>query len=435
MVQKDATAVGEPALQGGPAGPPFSAWGRRSLGLGLATASLTLALVYVLLPWGEACQSCYMDFWHFLSAAHALRAGENPYDIEAVQAYWVGVTPLAFYWIAYPPYFLAALQPLTWMNPRMAERVWTLFNLATLTGLSVLLVQLLRLRMTPARVGLALLLTLSYFPTVAVLHLGQLTAFLVALTFLAWWLLQRGRPLAAGFALALLTLKPPWLITPLVYLAVRREWRALGAFGVGTAVLLSPGWSFLGSWISSVGELTAVQQARVWANPSPLDLMKHLDWGTPGLRVAVAGAMSLSLLGGFAVLARRTGGKSGEPFSPREDQVLALGWVLLPLMLPQFRAYDLMVLVGPLLVFGRIHWDRPGWAARIGLALLALAWGWPYLQLLVGSLDLGLYNYWVWYLISPLALFASALLALRRTWRGPADRSSGAASATASAPN
>lgn len=385
-------------------------------GAGLVVAVVLAAVMYVALPWGEACQVCYTDFWHFLSAAHALRAGENPYDVEAVQAHWVGATPLAFYWIAYPPYVLSAFQPLTWVSPPAAERVWTLVNLAALAGIGTLVLGVLRVRITGPRLGLTLLFTLFYLPTLAVLSLGQFTILLVAASYLAWWLLQQGRFGPAGLALAALTIKPPLLVIPLLHLAVIRQWRALGAFSAAAAVLLLPGWPLLGSWYQGVRDLTAYQHVnRSWANPSPLALMEYLGLGDPLLRIAAAGGLSLAQLGGFVLLARRAA-KPGEPLSPYDDLVLALGWTLLPLVLPQFRAYDLMILVAPMLVIGRAHLLRGGLSGWAGCGLVGLAWAWPYLQLLLGSLVSGFSTTWVWYLISPLALCAAGLLAL---WRLP----------------
>ncbi|CAN5543323.1 hypothetical protein BH09PLA1_BH09PLA1_06810 [soil metagenome] len=96
--------------------------------------------------------------------------------------------------------------------------------------------------------GIALLCALSFEPfLIECLHGGQVSAFGLIWISLAIYYSLRGRQWSAGLALALCVYKPTLLPLILPMLLITRQWRTLGGFAIGTAVLAMVSLAAVGS--------------------------------------------------------------------------------------------------------------------------------------------------------------------------------------------
>jgi Glycosyltransferase family 87 len=195
----------------------------------------------------------HLDFRIFYVAAQAgLQQGWSTiYDVGVLRALSTGFPPAERFvdsrsaFIS-PPAFAWILTPLTAMPLPAAYLVWTLVSLGALV-LAWYLV-------APYR-GLAkaslLLLALAVWPVMESFYWGQPSLEVLGLVAVAWSLNQRGRPVAAGVALALaVALKPNIIVLVPLALLVSGRFRIFVAFAVASAVI-------------GVGELAALGQSGI----------------------------------------------------------------------------------------------------------------------------------------------------------------------------
>lgn len=145
----------------------------------------------------------------------------------------------------YPPFVAALLAPLGYLSPPGAFAVWAGANLLLVGASLCLALASLPRGNPPARVA-ALALTLGFAPVWVVVFQGQLTGLKLLALWGAWHLLRRGREVPAGAALALLAVKPQFLLLPGAYLLLTRRWRALAGLALAGAVLVGVSYAMVG---------------------------------------------------------------------------------------------------------------------------------------------------------------------------------------------
>ncbi|MGI8586454.1 MAG: glycosyltransferase family 87 protein [Chloroflexia bacterium] len=190
------------------------------------------------------------DFVAFYRASGRLLAHQPLYDLAQLLR-----NPLdAGY--KYPPLFAQILTPVAGLPMRTALGVW---NLANLCFLGMALYAIMRAHgkrpADAAPAGLALVaLALLFQPAVDTLIAGQMDLSILGLVALAYWALRAGRPVLAGLPLAVAVLFKLYPGLLLVFLLMRREWRALWSCLAAMAALVAasilfvgpdPWWSFL----------------------------------------------------------------------------------------------------------------------------------------------------------------------------------------------
>ena len=138
----------------------------------------------------------------------------------------------------YPPLFAAVLSPLAQLDYPVARWLWAAGEILALAFSLHLLRAATGLRLGRGWRGPALAFVVLFPPTGDDLLKGQVTSLLLLLCAGAWLAQRRARPEIAGVLLAVATaLKvAPGLL--LLYLALRRDWRALGAAAAAGAALL-----------------------------------------------------------------------------------------------------------------------------------------------------------------------------------------------------
>jgi arabinofuranan 3-O-arabinosyltransferase len=126
----------------------------------------------------------------------------------------------------YPPTHALLWAPLALMRPLTAYRFMQVLNLvlAFVAGLGLS-------RLTGGRLWwpLAACLVMLFPGFASSIRYGQNATITLALLVLGWWLLARGRPVAAGALWALFAFKPVWGVAFFPVLLVTHRWRAAAA--------------------------------------------------------------------------------------------------------------------------------------------------------------------------------------------------------------
>ena len=232
------------------------------------------------------------DSFTYLASGERLNAGHELYALSP------GDRPVGFE----PPFFTVPLlspppiavlfRPLAALPNELGVYLWWI---ATIVALAAVILWMLRER--PIAVGLAVLV-LS-IPIVYQIGVGNLNGLIVAGTVGAWYLLTRGRDVAAGVIFALMT---AFKITPGVFmwwLITQRRWDAFKAFVVaGLAVLAI---SVLGSGVQAHLEYLGIMRQTATAGTTYLSLAGAARY--IGVPVEIANALpTIAILVGVGAI-------------------------------------------------------------------------------------------------------------------------------------
>ncbi len=350
------------------------------------TAVLTLCATLngVTLVWMLARQphinADFLGFWAYPRFSPLLEIYNPDAMMRFQQALYSGFK--SYYPFTYPPDFLLATPWLRDLSYNTAKTVWTLagFTAFTAAGLG-----LFKGRPVPV---LALLASPAALLT---LVLGQ-TSFFAGALLLGGLALLRERPVLAGIAFGLLTLKPQMgLLLPILLLA-RGEWKAIVAASLTTGALVALSCAALPPdlWLLWAQSLPQIQRdyfgdgVNLNVMITPAANLVHLGAGTG---TAMAAQTACTLVAGCAVFiaARRT------------EHGLAVAVLLAATLLaqPHAYAYDAVILPAALALGWRAN--CPAWLKVLGglvylapLAMLSPLASWclyaPPLALLLAGL-------------------------------------------------
>ena len=350
------------------------------------TAVLTLCATLngVTLVWMLAKQphinADFLGFWAYPRFSPLLEIYNPDAMMRFQQALYPGFK--SYYPFTYPPDFLLATPWLRDLSYNTAKTVWTLAGLTAFTAAGL---GLFKGRTVPV---LALLASPAALLT---LVLGQ-TSFFAGALLLGGLALLRERPVLAGIAFGLLTLKPQMgLLLPLLLLA-RCEWRTIAAavLTAGALVMLSCALLPPELWRLWVQSLPQIQRdyfsggANLNVMITPAANLRHLG-ASPALAIAVQTICGLGAAGAVVTTARRT------------EYGLAVAVLLTATLLaqPHAYAYDAVILPAALALGWRAN--CPAWLKVLGgivylapLAMLSPLASWclyaPPLALLLAGL-------------------------------------------------
>lgn len=183
--------------------------------------ALSLFLLARLVLAGARLNSDFLAFWSFprFAAGHDARL---IYDAASLQAFQKTLYPGfgSFYPYLYPPTLLLPIWWLKFLPFGWAELLWSLAGLLLLAASVPLLF---------TRHRLAVLAGLLASPAALInIATGETAFFTTALALAGFGLLPR-RPVLAGIAFGLLTLKPQLGVLIPIFLLARGEWRAIAA--------------------------------------------------------------------------------------------------------------------------------------------------------------------------------------------------------------
>jgi alpha-1,2-mannosyltransferase len=173
------------------------------------------------------------DFSVFYNAGTRLHSGQPLYELNFMkQNPFNGV-------YKYPPLFALLMESLSLFPNRTALSIWQFVGLLLL-GAALYAIIRSHERTLGGGSPTALLfvtVTLLYQPLVDTLKYGQMDIAMLALVAFAYAALRAGKPAWSGLPLAIAVLFKLYPAMLLVFLLLRREWRALASFAVSFIVL------------------------------------------------------------------------------------------------------------------------------------------------------------------------------------------------------
>lgn len=343
-------------------------WSVLVVAICLAVA-LGMATSYVLLVHSGAAGPKQTDFVPYYAAAKLVLEGHVNVlyslptigHVEATLVYPLQVSHGGMPYL-YPPYFALLLSPVAALPYSIAFLLWLSINV-TLLVLSIHLLQQY-LGLTGAAAAVLWSAAVTFFPVLVALAQGQTSILLLALFLLAFLAARSERHVAAGIALSLALIKPPYVIPMLIMVLAARRWRILLSFGVSSGILVAVPYLITGpavfpDYVRSMMAASGWQQqvggfAPQW-NQSLAGFVQML---LPGASASVVTAcLAGSALGILAWRSARV---------PSIEIPFAFGVVAALLLSPHVLVHDLSILILPVCIAFR-HRQR---AARfLGLAL------------------------------------------------------------------
>ena len=184
-----------------------------------------------------------MDYWWYSFAFHAVFSSPGPshmYDVTAQRA-WVSAfgKPRPYDEYVYPPQFAFLFSWLSIFSVRVGEAIWAILSIICY-GISLFFLQRLAYRGRRLRTRILLLgLGLFVFPYLSDMvnaNSDWLLFFLLTMTF--DMLYRKAKPVSAGVFLGLAVVCKVTPVLVVLYLLLRREWRAVVSASI-TAVMVT----------------------------------------------------------------------------------------------------------------------------------------------------------------------------------------------------
>ncbi len=187
----------------------------------------------------------------FVGARRFFTQGGPLYDLEAIRSNSFGDV------FKYPPFFALVLFPLVRVPTLAALQLWQELGLVSIVVAAVLLARLYRFERSQWLWGGLAFLLLAWRPIWDSIGYGQVDPLLFLLLVGVLYALKRGHGEVAGLLLALCTMLKLYPAFLVLFLLLRREWRALGAFAVGLVALnglsvLLLGWPVHATYLREV---------------------------------------------------------------------------------------------------------------------------------------------------------------------------------------
>ena len=325
------------------------------------------------------------DFYqHWVGARELLLNGHNPYGPDVTREIQQGYygRPLdparsgdpKDQRFAYPVYVVFCLAPAIHL-PFEIVRKGFFWALLALTVASVpLWLRVLRWSAPPWAQASLIIFTLGSLPVMQGLKLEQMTLLVAALVATALALLASDRPIAAGIALALSTIKPQlvWLLLFCLMIWTLADWRRryrwAASFLFTMALLCATSEWYLPHWIPRF--LQALREYPTYTDAvSTLDKLLPAPWGW------IAGALAVAATVYTGWKNRRV-----TEDTPAFAAMVSLCLAATIIVIPSYALYNQVMLLPALLILVRdrqMFWNRN----RMSRVLLSLAaglmmWSW-----------------------------------------------------------
>lgn len=331
----------------------------------------------------------------WLGARELLLHGRDPYSAEVsreIQAGYYGRVldaarpndPRDQQGFAYPVYVVFLLAPTTGLPFAIVQRgfFWLLLLLSAYSVRAWL--RALRLTFSPAAQITALILTLGSLAVMQGLKLEQISLLFAGLVAIAMMLLVGGRPVPAGIALALATIKPQLAVLLLAWLAIwtlgdfRRRYSWAISFLATMAVLVVASEFYLPHWIPRFW-----QAAREYQNyTGAMGVMEKLTgpWWGRALEI-LAFAMMVKVCW---TQRRQPANSAGFAF------IVSMVLAVTVLLAPTYAVYNQVLLIPALLIVVEQReriWQR-GLGSRVLLGATAAMVAWPWMaSVVLGALS------------------------------------------------
>jgi Glycosyltransferase family 87 len=178
-----------------------------------------------------------IDFGAYYTWAYGLRHGINPYVGESIRPLFdsLAIKPLT---ANYPPTFLLAFEPLTYLSIGHAFALWSAVNFALLLGAVGLLFTIVKPISRPMLFGTA---ALMYGPVTDALYWGQAEVVIFFLLTLVLWAMYNHRDVFCGVILGIAVLLKVYPVLFLGYFVICRRKAVVtsACLTIGVGVLVS----------------------------------------------------------------------------------------------------------------------------------------------------------------------------------------------------
>jgi len=354
--------------------------------------------------------------------------GIDPYSEEATLAIQEGIygrpaqpdeDQVLF---AYPFYTVFFMLPLVWLPYSWVHAIWMVFLEFALLAGAFICIDLVGWRLSRWLMGLTALWVLLFYHSARTIFLGQFAAVVFAAAVGVLWCLSKEYDIAAGFLLAVTTLKPQMsvLLIPALLLwgLSRRRWRLLAAFGVSMGVLAGLSFVLVPGWVREFFQQMTLYPSYT-AIGSPVWIITRYYF--PGL--GVAGEVGVSALLLLYALAHWRYLWGVEVNSRRFWWVIGLTLIVTNLIVTRTATTNYVILYIPLIFALKVVVDRQprgGWLVALFYGLSTVALWWLFLATVVDR-----FEHPIVYLPLPLGL--QLVFVAGRRWLVSAD--SGPASA------
>jgi hypothetical protein len=278
------------------------------VGFALASVAFFVARFWTVYAAGELFHRLGFDWTLFYAQAMALRDGAGPgiYDqavidryLQPLMAYYSGPAASLDGWPQpYPPYFAAALAPLTLPPAPLAFALWLALSVAAAVFLAY------RVRQFLPELGAfgAAAAVLASIPVAWGLFMGQpmvLLAVAVSEMFLSF---RAGRDVRAGLWLSALFFKPQYVVLFGVLILWKRRWRAVAGAAMGGLALLALGAATAGiasyaRFLDAIGAMSDLHGGIAGAT-----LMMNWRAIVLAVRPTIGEELGLSLVWGLSLL-------------------------------------------------------------------------------------------------------------------------------------
>ncbi len=256
------------------------------------------------------------DFSYFYIAGKCWLNHQSPYNFYTYANTFKSVEEVSSIYrndpFAYPPQIAVFCVLFALLDFSSARTVVILLNLTAAGLLAILAIKFVTNAEQP-RPASSMSATKWVLPSLVLANpftghlvwIGQLTLMIGTLIIGAWYFARRNKPLLAGLLLGLATIKPQYLILPVLWLFLERQWKTLivasiVSFGLALFGLLmlsnSPIYS-IQEWLQAFSAYqsqgNAIGGKEVMGLPSALSAM---GLNMPGLSVLMIGAVVITIV-------------------------------------------------------------------------------------------------------------------------------------------
>jgi hypothetical protein len=315
------------------------------------------------------------DFGAYWCAARVAREGGNPYDASQLKPLEAQIDPTRndplITWS--PPWAVSLVIPHSGFPFPAARVSWMIFQLLALAGCGAVLWR--RYGGSEDRIGVAWLVTFSFYPTLQLIGLGQMSLFALAgiVGFLEW---HKRFPILAGACLALTFVKPhnviPFGVAVMVWVVWSRQWKivigGISALTLWTLAALAVNPSFF----SHYRDTMSANPPGMMMPPTVGTLLRLAFHADQSLWIQfIPTAIGAVWAAGYAIRNRE------QWYWPDAAQPLLFASVLCS---PYGWIYDAVILLVPILAVSAHGLKRPilwlvGYFVLTGVGLANFAWG------------------------------------------------------------
>lgn len=342
----------------------------------------------------------------FRAGAKALIAGANPYTASNIPRFADQAELASIPYYTYSPFFAILIAPLTVLPPWFAFRLWFWGNLILYMASIFLIKEALQWTLTPKRLLFLSLTLVLYAPLRTLLIIGQSGIVMLFFLSLSFWLIKRLRPGVAGVVLSQAFFKPH-LVLVLPFLALRRQWRLLLAFGLTSILTLLPFLPLVDDWVRTMFSTRAANLAYGCLPFSSLGMLVECTFGATHTKIIAL--ILYGLVAGLVLIFIR---QQADPSSTSYDLQFGLVVIATVLLLDNVRVADLILLVFPFIIL--LSSMRFVVALRTRFIiywLVAVAYVIPYAALTAAVVTQNpMWNMPIWYTFTSIFLGAAIVL-------------------------